>query len=542
MADQKHNTINIEGMTCSNCALGVKKQLEKKGLQDVAVNFSTGEASFINDNNITFEEITATIDEAGYKVVGGDVDEKKGLSPIEKKFYFTLIFTIPLFTHMFFPHDAFINNVWVQVGLCLPVFIIGLLHFGKSAIGSLKSGVPNMDVLIVVGITSAFGYSLYGTLAFLGTPEMHNYMFFETAATITTLVLLGNVFEHRSVKQTTTAIKELSALQKVQAKRLLPNGDTELVEYDDIRVNDILQFNSGDKIVADGVIIKGEAVINEAMLSGESEPVSKTLNDKAVGGTLVEDGSIQVRVEKVGRETVLSQIIQLVKDAQRDQPNIQRLGDKVSAIFVPVVIGIALLTFVLAFWLFGISLQQAVMQAIAVLVISCPCAMGLATPTAVMVGLGRAARNGILIKGGNTLEQFANAKHIVFDKTGTLTTGTFSIKDIKLYGSLTKEQVETLICAIEQHSSHPIARSVVAELQERTEALSLNDVKEEKGYGISASDEQGNRYKLGSHRWLSTPPENAHSLYLLKEEQLVAGIDLEDTLKQHVPETISLLN
>ncbi|MGB0888110.1 MAG: heavy metal translocating P-type ATPase, partial [Vicingaceae bacterium] len=344
MSKPEKITLNIEGMTCANCALGIKKQLEKKGMEKVSVNFSSGEASYVNASNLSIEEVKEGINKIGFKVLD-EIPNDEGLSSIEKKFYFTLLFTLPLFMHMFFSHDFFLNNVWVQLGLCIPVFLVGLHHFGKSALGSLKTGVPNMDVLIVIGITSAFGYSLYGTMTYLGMPEAHNYLFYETAATITTLVLLGNVLEHRSVKQTTTAIKELNQLQKTEAKRVLTNGEIELVDYADIVEGDILQFNTGDKIAVDGEIIWGEAIINEAMISGESIPVSKTVSNKVVGGTIVEDGSIKMKAEKVGNETVLSKIIELVKNAQQDQPEIQKLGDKVSGIFVPVVIGISALTF-----------------------------------------------------------------------------------------------------------------------------------------------------------------------------------------------------
>ena len=542
MSSSQKITLNVEGMTCANCALGIKKQLEKKGMEAVNVNFSTGEASYLNASNLSLEEIKESINSLGYKVVE-EVAEEGKISSIEKKFYFSLIFTIPLFLHMFFSKDFILNNVWVQLSLCIPVFLIGLFHFGKSALGSLKSGVPNMDVLIVIGITSAFGYSLYGTMVYLGTAEAHDYLFYETAATITILVLLGNVLEHRSVKQTTTAIKELNQLQKTEAKRVLANGEIEIVEYADIKENDILQFNTGDKIAVDGEIIWGDAIINEAMISGESTPVEKSVANKVVGGTIIEDGSIKMKAEKVGNETVLSKIIEMVKNAQQDQPAIQKLGDKVSAIFVPIVIGIATLTFVLTYFVFDISLQQSIMQSIAVLVISCPCAMGLATPTAVMVGIGRAAKKGILIKGGSTIEQFAIAKNIVFDKTGTLTTGKFVIKNTQLYAMVEEQELKDILYSIEHHSSHPIAKSIAAYLQDDASHIELVDVKEIKGKGIEAKDEHGNFYQLGSYRLAEKLTDNeSHSIYLIKNNELIAGVDIEDELKDNVAETITLLN
>jgi Cu+-exporting ATPase len=543
VSNSKKITLNVEGMTCANCALGIKKQLEKKGLDNVNVNFSTGEASYVNTSELTLNEIKASINGLGYKVLDNVKDDEGKLSSIEKKFYFSLIFTVPLFLHMFFSHDFILNNVWVQLGLCIPVFAMGFFHFGKSALGSLKTGVPNMDVLIVIGITSAFGYSLYGTMAYLGLPEAHNYLFYETAATITTLVLLGNVLEHRSVKQTTTAIKELNQLQKTEAQRILPNGEIELVDYNDIKENDILQFNTGDKIAVDGEIVWGNAVINEAMITGESTPVSKTIKNKVVGGTILEDGSIKMKAEKVGDETVLSKIIELVKNAQQDQPAIQKLGDKVSAIFVPIVIGIASLTFIITYFILDFELQQAMMQAISVLVISCPCAMGLATPTAVMVGIGRAAKKGILIKGGSTLEQFAKGKNIVFDKTGTLTTGQFVIKSTKLYALVNEQELKDILFSIEHHSSHPIAKSIADYLKPDAKHIELVDVKEIKGKGVEAKDEQGNHFQLGSYRLAEHLTDNEnHSIYLIKNGELIAGVDIADELKDNVAETITLLN
>ena len=529
-------------MTCANCALGIKKQLEKKGLEEVSVNFSTGEASYVNTPKVNVEEVRASISSLGFKVVD-EIVEEEGLSLIEKKFYFSLIFTIPLFLHMFFGHDFILNNVWVQLALCTPVFLVGLSHFGKSAFGSLKTGVPNMDVLIVIGITSAFGYSLYGTMTYLGMPEAHNFLFYETAATITTLVLLGNVLEHRSVKQTTTAIKELNQLQKTKAKRILPNGEIELVDYNDLKEGDVLQFNAGDKVAVDGEIIWGDTIINEAMISGESKPLSKTIAHKVIGGTIIEDGSIRIKAEKVGNETVLSKIIELVKNAQQDQPEIQKLGDKVSGVFVPVVIGIASLTFIITYFVLDYALQQSMMQSIAVLVISCPCAMGLATPTAVMVGIGRAAKKGILIKGGSTLEQLAVAKNIVFDKTGTLTTGNFIIEKTKLYALVSEQELKNILFSLEQHSSHPIAKSIVNYLSADATPFELVDVKEIKGRGLEAKDAAGNQYQLGSYRLVEGLSEvEEHSIYILKNKELIAGVDIQDELKENVAATITLLN
>lgn len=547
MEQQSQNTIlHIEGMDCANCAMGITKSLQKSGMDNVHVDFATGEATFLLQNKNKLASAIKNIQNLGYKVIDSKVkEENEGkLSTIEKRFYFTLPFTIVLFfSHMIFSHDFVLNQPLVQLIICLPVFVIGILQFGKSAFGSVRIGVPNMDVLIFIGSTSAFIYSIIGMYTY-DSHESHNYLFFETTATIITLVLLGNVLEHRSVKQTTSAIKDLSSLNVSTAKIVgLQFGKEVLTEinYKDIPVGAILQVNSGDKIPVDGEIISGDASVDEAMLTGESIPVEKTIADKVIGGTISLNGNFRMRAESVGNDTTLSKIIELVKKAQQAKPNIQKLGDKISAIFVPVVLGVSILTFCLSYFAFDITLKDAMMRSIAVLVISCPCAMGLATPTAVMVGIGRAAKRGILIKGGNTLEEFAKIKNIVFDKTGTLTTGEFQIKNISYYNS-TEQEVKEILFQLEQHSSHPIAKSIVKALQNTATTIKFSNITEEKGLGITSIDENKNEYKVGSYKiakHLTT--DDTHNVYVLKNNQLIAAIDLADELKSNVKESISSL-
>ncbi|MFH1319566.1 MAG: heavy metal translocating P-type ATPase [Bacteroidota bacterium] len=502
--------LNIEGMTCVNCAESVRRNIAKRGGDDVNVDFSLGEARFSIQDETDVNEIIEDINKLGYaasysKPISEDGSQKetgeRRISPIEKKFYFSLIFTIPLFSHMFLPFVGFLQHPMVQLALCLPVFILGTIHFGKSAFGSLKSGVPNMDVLILIGSTAAFIYSLTGTIMYYGTELAHNYLFYETTATIISLILLGNVLEHRSIQQTTTAISELSKIQATKAQKLISsNGEEKTVEVDhrDIVANDMLIVNNGDKIPVDGKITWGEAFIDESMITGESVPVDKKINDDVIGGTIIVNGSIKMMATNVGEDTVLSKIIEMVKKAQQNKPNIQRLGDKVSAIFVPIVVFIAFITFFISYLVFDVSLQKALMSSVAVLVISCPCAMGLATPTAVMAGIGRAARNGILIKGGSTLEEFAKIRNIVFDKTGTLTTGEFKIKNIECLDGADEKNIIDILFNLEQHSSHPIAKSIIKELENKSSPLTFTEVTEEKGLGIKAKDGEGNSYQVGS--------------------------------------------
>jgi len=419
----------------------------------------------------------------------------------------------------------------VQLLLCLPVFLVGCLHFGKSAFNSLKGGVPNMDVLIFVGSSAAFIYSLVGTIENLG----EHYQFYETSATIITLVLLGNVLEKRSVTQTTSAVKDLVKIQQVTANRVV-NGSVEVISAKDVRPGDTLLVNQGDKVPVDGEVLSGNASVDEAMLTGESMPVEKEKYDKVIGGTIVQHGNIRMIATKVGANTVLAQIIDLMKKAQAAKPPVQKLGDKVASIFVPVVIVIALLTFAVTYFAVHTGLQVALMNAIAVLVISCPCAMGLATPTAVMVGLGRAAKNGILIKGGDTIEAVAGTKYVVFDKTGTLTTGKFSINDIRPEGGASVEQIRGMVVAIEERSNHPIAKSLVAGLQSLPQTkLILKSAKEEKGLGMRAEDVEGNNYFLGTGK---SANEDDFNLSLYKNQKLLAQIAVDDDIK---PEAATLI-
>ena len=531
--DIKKIKIQVEGMSCTNCAAGIKKHLINKGLEDVNVNFSTGEASCNIDTLHNQNDIENIIQKLGYSIIKPNKEIKKRISKVERYFYSTLIFTLPLFSHMFFPEGSFIQNPILQFFLCLPVYLIGVAYFGKSAWSSLKTGIPNMDVLIFIGSSAAFFYSIYGSFLL----DSHDYLFFETTATIITLVLLGNVLEHKSVQKTTTAIGDLSSIQEVVAK-IEVNGIIKEVNFDNIKVGDILIVNSGDKIPTDGVIVSGSAYIDESMITGESIPTNKNKNAEVIGGTIITDGNVKIKASKVGNDTLLSQIIELVKNAQNNKPNIQKLGDQVSAVFVPIVLSIAILTFFIGHYYFLLSMQEALLRGIAVLVISCPCAMGLATPTAVMVGIGRAAKNGILIKGGDSLEKLASIKNIVFDKTGTLTTGKFIVSNFNAINE-DEQKIKNIIYNIEQHSSHPIAKSLCSAFKENSSPLELNNIIEKKGVSISAKIDN-DLYTIGSSN-IHLSAER-HDLFVLKNDRLIATLDISDELKTNTDLVVSSLN
>ena len=535
--------LKVDGMDCANCAITITRTLTKDGLKDVNVDFMSGEVVFDQPESKDISAAIKSINRLGYKVKSrSDIVENSSVEShnnhstekSEWKFFLSLLFTVPLVLHMFLNYP-FLHNPVFQLMLCIPVMVIGIMHFGKSAFYSVRARNPNMDVLIFLGSTAAFVYSLAGMIKYYGSPEVHRYMFFETGATIITLVLLGNLIEQRSVKQTTSAISNLKALQPRSAKKINSVDGKEIIvesNVEDLKINDVVLINSGDRIPMDGKIVFGKASVNESMITGESKPVFKNIGDEVTGGTIVEDGTLRFIIEHVGKDTVLSRIIELVKTAQHSKPKIQKLGDRISAIFVPVVLGISILTFIISYSFLNISASQALMRSIAVLVISCPCAMGLATPTAVMVGLGRAARNGILIKGGATLELLSGIKTIVFDKTGTLTTGNFKIKNITCISG-DETIIPTLLYSLEKHSSHPIAKAIQKELLPySSSAFEWKEITEDKGIGINATDVNGNIYSAGSFQMVKHFYKDlTHDIYLLKNNELIATVDLEDEVK-----------
>lgn len=476
----------------------------------------------------------------GYRVVMPEdkPTEKKIYSTLTFKFIFCFIFTLPLLLHMWVSW-SWLHEPWVQFGLTLPVYLVGMWHFGRSAIRSIINRMANMDVLVSLGATAAFVYSFVGTLVY-GNPD---YMFYETAAAIITLVFLGNLLEERSVKQTTTAIAELARMQITTARLIdTSHGHEHIREVDNrtLRTGDCVLVNTGDKIPMDGTIYWGSGHANESMITGESAPVGKKEKDKVIGGTILEDGTIKVYITATGKDTVLSYIIELVKQAQSDKPPMQKLADRISAIFVPLVLGIALVTFLGWYFIGHTTLATAMMRSVAVLVISCPCAMGLATPAAVMVGLGRAARNGILIKGGHTLEMFKDIRQVVFDKTGTLTTGKLQLGEYRFF-DMPEEDFKQVVYSLEKYSSHPIARSIAAIWKSAGE-VPLQQVREHKGLGMRASDKAGNEWQLGSFRMAGgVTQDDSHNLYLIKNGQLAGWIDFTDEIRPEAAQVITQL-
>lgn len=540
----------VEGMTCTNCALSINRYLEKEGLKDVKVSFIGGEVSFELNGKHTKEEITKGIADLGYKVVNENSNSQNPQSKVKsqkifsnhlQRFLFCLPFTLVLMLHMLPWHPAFLMNPWIQLAICIPVYLVGMGYFGVSAVKSLRHGIPNMNVLIAIGATAAFVYSLIGSIGNLGMA----YIFYETTATIITLVFLGEWVEHKSVETTQKELNKLAAQQKVLANMIAFDEEhKELifpVENTTLHVGDLILIKTGELVPMDCKILWGEVHVNEALLTGESRTLHKVKKDILIGGSLITDGTVKAQVTAVGKDTVLSNILTLVKQAQGEKPPIQQLADKISTVFVPVVLGIAVLTFLINYFTFDISVTSSLMRSIAILVISCPCAMGLATPAAIAVGLGRAAKNGILFRNAKSLELFKSIKTVVFDKTGTLTKGNFRVTNFKSL-LLTEEKFKQLIFSIEKFSNHPVAKAITADWK-MNNAVQWKKIEEIKGLGIRAEDTEGNLYELGSYKIATGFTEDStHTAYLLLNNKLIGWFDMEDEIRAEAKEVISYLH
>lgn len=538
----------VEGMTCSNCALTISKYLKKEGLKDVSVNLIDGDVSFEPGENGKQEKIKKGIEGLGYKVIDGQpttANRQQFLKTPLQKFWFCLPFTLVLMLHMLPRHPDFLMNPWIQFGLCLPVFIVGMEYFGTSAVKSIRNGMPNMNVLIALGATAAFIYSLIATLMNLG----EQYLYYESAATIITLVFLGYWMEDASIASTQKALKSLSAEQKVMANIIAFDDEHKeqifSVENSQLRVGDLVLIKTGEHVPTDCKILWGECSVNESILTGESLPLEKHAKDSLIGGSIVENGTVKAQVTAVGKETILSKIVNLAKQAQSEKPPIQQLADKISGIFVPAVLIIAALTLVANYFLFHIPFDRSLMRSIAVLVIACPCAMGLATPAAIAVGLGRAAKNGILFKDAKSLELFKNIQQIVFDKTGTLTTGQFMISDFR-FEIVNEEYFKRISYSLEKFSNHPIAKTITKQWKtclsgrQAKDEIKWKKIEEIKGIGIKAIDNDDNNYAIGSYKIAENiSSEKDHNIYLIKNNELLGWIDVKDEIRTEAKEVIN---
>lgn len=544
----------VDGMDCNTCALNIHRYLEKKGLKNIRVNYATGDVAFEDPTGIDSEKISLGIRDLGYTVINTDSASeaatpksrrKPFLSTHLKRFWFCLPFTALLMLHMIpaihhSPRWNWLMNHWTQLALTVPVYLVGMSFFGRSAWKSIRNRMPNMNVLIALGSTAAFVYSLYGSLT--GQPD--NFLFYETAATIITLVFMGNYLEEASIASTQRELNKLARSQKVMANMIAFDDEHKEhifpVENTALRPGDLILVKSGEQVPIDCKILWGEVHVNEAIITGESAPIHKISKQMLIGGSVVTDGTVKAQVTVAWNDSVLSGILKMVKNAQGEKPPVQLLADKISAVFIPLVLGIAAVTLLLS-WIYLKDFTPALLRSIAVLVIACPCAMGLATPAAIAVGLGRAARTGILFRNATSLETFKDIRQVVFDKTGTLTTGQFTIGG---YKSLAGEEAEfkRIAFSLEKYSNHPIARTITGQWKTRDE-IRWKKIEEIKGLGMVAEDPDGNIWKAGSYKVAAAlTREETHNVYITKNDTLVGWIDVEDEVRPEAKAVVDYLH
>ncbi|MCM3576102.1 heavy metal translocating P-type ATPase [Mesobacillus subterraneus] len=462
--------LDIIGMTCASCSTRVEKGLKKvEGVTSAAVNLATEKANIeYIPGNTNIEQIMAAVKKVGYDArVVGDSNDDYERSAREKE-YKTQVrkFTVGAILSVFFLIQMisdfameygngmfFHMSPWVQFLLATPVqFYVGG-HYYRDAFNAVRGGSANMAVLVVLGTSAAYFYSLIVTI--LGTGQ---FLYYEAAAIVMTLIVLGKLLETRAKGQTSEAIKTLMGLQAKTAK-VLRNGEELDIPLEEVQTGDLIFVRAGEKVPVDGEIIEGNTTVDESMLTGESMPVTKGKGDTVIGATVNKHGAFTFKATKVGKDTALAQIIKLVEEAQGSKAPIQKLADKISGIFVPIVILIALGTFAITYFLAGFT--PALVSTIAVLVIACPCALGLATPTAVMVGTGKGAENGLLIKGAEHLQTAQRVTTVVLDKTGTITKGEPDVTDIITFGEYSENELLQLAASAEKGSEHPLGEAII---------------------------------------------------------------------------------
>ncbi len=560
----KKAVCRVKGMSCAACSASVERILNRKdGIESAQVSLAAEEASIIYDENkISIEEMQEAVKKGGFKLLPPEesAEEAEGKeSAREKKaeklhlirLYTCIAFSVPLFVLCMAPMvitSLPMVSGWVQLALCIPVMLAGYTFFTKGFFNLVRLQ-PNMDSLVATGATASFIYSLVNLIQntqhmAMGHTMSHNY-YFEGVAMIITLVMVGKHIELRSRRKAGDSIKSLMNLAPSKAT-VIKDGKAQEINVKDIGLGDLILVHPGEKIAADGEIVEGSSDVDESMLTGESLPVAKTVGSKVWGATINTNGSFVFRTEKVGKDTVLASIIKMVKEAQASKAPIARLADKVSGIFVPIVMSISLITLV-AWLLAGKDISFALTCAVSVLVIACPCSLGLATPIAIMVSTGKAASLGILFRSAQAIEQLSEMKTVMFDKTGTLTEGK---PKVSFY---TNDEALKLAALAERKSEHPYAKAILDKIQEMDEdfAESLRNIDNSEfealvGKGIKATTEEGtilagNKLLMQDYRVALPQEETSAQIYVALNGQYKGQIRISDTLRSEAKEALSEL-
>ena len=515
----------IEGMSCASCAMTIENAVSKiPGVDKASVNLATEIMTVEATDSVTPEDIAKVVDGVGYsarprgKSVEEELEEKNEkkeahLREMKRNLTISAIFTVPLlFIAMAdmvgIPMPAFLSPMQspvsyalIQLALVLPIIWIGRRFF-VDGFKALSKGHPNMDSLVALGTSAAFLYSLYGTYHVLeGHAHFAMNLYYESAGVILTLITLGKYFEDVSKGKTSMAIQTLVGLAPKMAT-VLRDGQEVEIPVEEVQVGDLIRVKPGEKVPVDGVVTEGNSTVDESMLTGESIPVSKSVGDEVIGASLNKTGSFILKATKIGKDTALSQIIQLVEQAQGSKAPIAKLADKVSGVFVPIVIVLALVSGLAWYFLGQESWVFALTITISVLVIACPCALGLATPTAIMVGTGKGAENGILLKSGEALEEANHVNMVVFDKTGTITNGTPVVTDVVTADSTDADALIRLAASLEVASEHPLGEAIVAKAKEQGAAFDeVTNFEAIPGFGIKGHVGETLVF-LGNEKWM----------------------------------------
>lgn len=547
-------TLTIKGMHCASCATLISKALQKTpGVTSANVNYAMASATVEHAATIKPEHLMSVVERKGYQATPQDehasLNHEGDITTLRRRLLVSALFATPAFIiGMFFMEDGILFTgimlpfaIWWLFALATPVqFYVGW-DFYKGTWTALKNKSANMDSLIAIGTTAAYAYSTYALIA--GGAQ-----YFEISAVLITLVLLGKFLEARATSKTGAAIEKLMQLAPKTAT-VLKNGKETKIPVDNVTVGDILLVRPGEKIPVDGIVIAGDSSVDESMVTGESLPVDKTKGSTVIGGTINKNGLLRMTAKKVGANTTLAHIIRLIADAQGRKAPIQRFADTISAYFVPTVIILAAGTFVT--WLFIGTFSFALIAGVSVLVIACPCALGLATPTAIMVGTGKGATQGILIKGGDILETTHNITHVLFDKTGTLTKGTPEVTDIVPFTGNEKD-VLRIAASIEHGSEHPLAQAIVKKAK-NIKLAKISTFKAVPGHGVTATI-GSTHYSLGNRKLMhatATKPHEQHIraleeqgktvMLLAKQHTLLGMIAVADVLKDTSKDAVNQL-
>ncbi|MFH1439209.1 MAG: heavy metal translocating P-type ATPase [Candidatus Woesearchaeota archaeon] len=576
-------TLKITGMHCASCSVIINKAFDQiDGVTKANVNFATGKAAVeydeirvdldkliktVKSKGFDAEEVTAKTDKEMNEEFDKEIrDKNKEITNLKRRFYISLLFTLPIFIlAMFFMKTPLLPELYQTIImwiLATPIQFYIALPMYKSAWTALKGRTANMDTLIVMGTSAAYFYSIYVVIA--GNIGTMGHVYFEASAVLITIVILGRLLEAKAKGKTSEAIKTLMGL-KPKTAIVVRDGKEIKISVDDVAEGDIVIVKPGEKIPVDGVVVEGHTSVDESMITGESIPAEKKKGDNVVGAAINKHGMFKFKAVKVGANTTLANIIKLIEDAQGSKAPIQRFADAVAAYFVPAVIFITLLTFLVWYFIIGSDFRFSLVASVAVLVIACPCALGLATPTAIMVGTGKGAKNGILIKGGEALETAHKLKAIILDKTGTITKGKPEVTDIIPFGISEAKLIE-IAGSIEKGSEHPLADAIVKKAEsDKVKFWKVTNFKAIPGHGITANILFGSKstgksaktYYFGNAKLMAdyniNIKSNLKAMYELEEQgktvmilsenkKLIGMIGVADTIKESSPDAIKKLH